>query len=93
MKSRLKLTACAAAGLVLPLAGIAAAAPAAAATTYTPLPSHVYAPYYETYLAPNTPSITATAQASGVKYYTSPSCRPARRDPAPWTGTAPRPCR
>jgi hypothetical protein len=30
----------------------------------------VYAPYYETYLAPNTPSITATAQASGVKYYT-----------------------
>jgi hypothetical protein len=70
MKSRLKLTACAAAGLVLPLAGIAAAAPAAAATTYTPLPSHVYAPYYETYLAPNTPSIAATAQASGVKYYT-----------------------
>jgi len=70
MKSRLKLTACAAAGLVLPLAGIAAAAPAAAATTYTPLPTHVYAPYYETYLAPNTPSIAATAQASGVKYYT-----------------------
>jgi hypothetical protein len=36
----------------------------------TPLPAHVYAPYYETYLAPNTPSITATAQASGTKYYT-----------------------
>ena len=30
----------------------------------------MYAPYYETYLAPNTPSITATAQASGAKYFT-----------------------
>jgi len=30
----------------------------------------VYAPYYETYLAPNTPSIAATSQASGVKYFT-----------------------
>jgi hypothetical protein len=42
----------------------------AAAATYTPLPAHVYAPYYETYLAPNTPSIAATAQAAGVKYFT-----------------------
>jgi hypothetical protein len=41
----------------------------AAAATYTPLPAHVYAPYYETYLAPNTPSITATAQASGARYF------------------------
>ena len=42
----------------------------AAAATYTALPAHVYAPYYETYLAPNTPSIAATSQASGVKYFT-----------------------
>jgi hypothetical protein len=35
----------------------------------TPLPAHVYAPYYETYLAPNTPSITAEAQSSGAKYF------------------------
>jgi hypothetical protein len=28
----------------------------------------VYAPYYESYLFPNTASITATAQASGAKY-------------------------
>jgi Glycosyl hydrolases family 18 len=54
------------AALIAPLAG----AGPALATTYTPLPAHVYAPYYETYLAPNTPSITATAQASGTKYYT-----------------------
>jgi hypothetical protein len=30
----------------------------------------VYAPYYETYLAPGTASITATAQQSGVRYFT-----------------------
>ena len=42
----------------------------AAAVTYTALPAHVYAPYYETYLAPNTPGITATSQASGAKYFT-----------------------
>src|SRR5215470_6677417 len=53
---------CAAAAVGTSLAGTAHAA--------TPLPAHVYAPYYETYLAPNTPSITATAQASGVKYFT-----------------------
>jgi hypothetical protein len=54
-----------AAGVLLPVIGTAGSAAAA-----TPLPAHVYAPYYETYLAPNTPSITATAQASGAKYFT-----------------------
>ena len=49
--------------------GIFAAGPAAA-QVYTPLPASVYAPYYETYLAPSTPSITATAQASGARYFT-----------------------
>jgi hypothetical protein len=49
---------------------IAGAATPAAAMTYTPLPAHLYAPYYETYLAPNTASITATAQASGASYFT-----------------------
>src|SRR5260370_11424988 len=43
---------------------------AAAAATYTPLPAHVYAPYYETYLAPNTASIATTAEQSGAKYFT-----------------------
>src|SRR5262249_38337283 len=42
----------------------------AAAATYTPLPAHVYAPYYETYLAPNTPTLPATAQQSGANYLT-----------------------
>ena len=55
-----------AAALIVPLA---AASPASAAT-YASLPAHVYAPYYETYLAPNTASLTATEQASGAKYFT-----------------------
>jgi hypothetical protein len=55
------------AAVLWPAAGTVTAAAAAA---YTPLPAHVYAPYYETYLAPNTPSISATSQASGVKYFT-----------------------
>jgi hypothetical protein len=41
----------------------------ATAQAHTPIPAHVYAPYYETYLAPNTASITATAQASGARYF------------------------
>jgi len=56
-----------AAALLMPLAGTA---PPAAAATYAPLPAHVYAPYYETYLAPNTLSLTQTAQASGARYFT-----------------------
>jgi hypothetical protein len=55
------------AAVLWPLAGTIT--PAAAAT-YTPLPAHVYAPYYETYLAPNTPGIATTAQQSGAKYMT-----------------------
>ena len=62
-------TLAAAAAAVL-AAGALTAALQTPARAYTALPAHVYAPYYETYLAPNTPSITATAQASGVKYYT-----------------------
>jgi len=55
-----------AAAVLWPAAGTVTAA----AATYTPLPAHVYAPYYETYLAPNTPSIAATSQASGTRYFT-----------------------
>jgi hypothetical protein len=66
VKLRYRLAmAAAAAGLVI---GAPAMTPALAAGT--PLPAHVYAPYYETYLAPNTPSLTATAQASGARYFT-----------------------
>jgi hypothetical protein len=43
--------------------------PAAAASHSRP-PAHLYAPYYETYLAPHTASLSATARASGAKYLT-----------------------
>jgi hypothetical protein len=49
---------------------IAGAARPATALAATPLPAHVFAPYYETYLAPNTASIAATAQQSGARYFT-----------------------
>jgi len=49
---------------------LAGTATTAKAATYTPLPAHVYAPYYETYLAPNTPSLTATSTQSGARYLT-----------------------
>jgi hypothetical protein len=55
------------AALLVPIAG---AGTAAAAATARPLPAHVYAPYYETYLAPQTPGIAATARRSGARYFT-----------------------
>ncbi|HET7012552.1 MAG TPA: hypothetical protein VFI65_01495, partial [Streptosporangiaceae bacterium] len=61
----------AAVGLTLTAAFlIAGAARPATALAATPLPAHVYAPYYETYLAPGTASIAATAQQSGARYFT-----------------------
>ena len=66
MKPRYRYCLAAAAAATLAIAG-PAAAPAFAAGT--PLPAHVYAPYYETYLAPNTPTITAEAQSSGARYF------------------------
>jgi hypothetical protein len=45
-------------------------ASASNSTVYTPLPAHVYAPYYETYLGTSTPSISSTAQSSGARYFT-----------------------
>jgi Glycosyl hydrolases family 18 len=46
---------------VLPGAG------SAAPSSVTPLPSHVYAPYFETW---TTDSLTTTAQQSGARYFT-----------------------
>ena len=44
--------------------------PLGASAANTPLPAHVYAPYYEAYLGSSTASIPDTAQASGAKYLT-----------------------
>jgi len=62
MKSKLAIAVLAAA--------FAVACPLDAAATSTPLPAHVYAPYYETYLGTSTPSISSTAQSSGASYMT-----------------------
>jgi hypothetical protein len=66
---RLAMVATAAAAL-LASATAASAAPAHNSSWLRPLPNHLYAPYYESYLAPDTPSITATAKASGAKFMT-----------------------
>jgi len=63
MKLKLAVAVLAAGCVASPLA-------ASAATTYTPLPAHVYAPYYETYLGSATPSISQTATDSATKYFT-----------------------
>ncbi len=67
VQHRIALGLTAVAGLLSPLV---VGGSEASAATYTPLPAHVYAPYYETYLAPNTASIASTAQSSGAKYFT-----------------------
>ena len=69
---RLVMVAAAAAALLTsaPAAVSASAAPAHHSYGLRPLPQRVYAPYYESYLAPDTPGITATAKASGAKFMT-----------------------
>jgi Glycosyl hydrolases family 18 len=51
----------------LAAAAVAVVISVPAAQSATALPSHVYAPYFETW---TTDSLTATAQASGTPYYT-----------------------
>ena len=72
MRSRFRLALVAAAAGAL-LAGVPAAvsaAPAHHSHGLRPLPDRLYAPYYESYLAPHTASITKIAKASGAKFMT-----------------------
>jgi Glycosyl hydrolases family 18 len=64
--SRSRLTACLAAAAVVAAAALAGSRPAAAAGG-TPLPAHVFAPYFETWTAD---SPAALAQQSGDRYLT-----------------------
>ena len=61
---RLRLRAAGLGATAMTLAWVVGTGGAAAAT---PLPAHLFAPYFETW---TTDGITSTAQASGVKYYT-----------------------
>jgi hypothetical protein len=57
------------------------------------LPSQVYAPYYETYLAPNTASISAVARRSGARYFTLAFLQTAKKGSCAldWNGTSSQP--
>jgi hypothetical protein len=64
------MVATAAAALLASAPAAVSAASAHHSSWLRPLPNRLYAPYYESYLAPDTPSITATAKASGAKFMT-----------------------
>lgn len=72
MQPRFRLATVATAAIALLASSPAAvlAAPAHGSGWQRPLPHRLYAPYYESYLAPHTPSIAATATASGAKFMT-----------------------
>ena len=57
------------------------------------LPAQVYAPYYETYLAPNTASISAVARRSGARYFTLAFLQTAKKGSCAldWNGTSSQP--
>jgi hypothetical protein len=67
---RLAMVATAALALLATAPTAVSAAPAHHSDRLRPLPYRLYAPYYESYLAPHTPGITATAEASGAKFMT-----------------------
>ena len=67
---RLAITATAVAALLAGAPAAASGAPSHQSSWLAPLPSRLYAPYYESYLAPHTRGITATAEASGAKFMT-----------------------
>ncbi len=69
-RSRLVMVAAAAVALLASAPAAVSAAPAHRLDGLRPLPHRLYAPYYESYLAPDTPSITATAKASGARFMT-----------------------
>jgi hypothetical protein len=66
----LAMVATAAVALLASAPAAVSAAPAHHSYWLRPLPYRLYAPYYESYLAPDTPSITATAKASGARFMT-----------------------
>jgi Glycosyl hydrolases family 18 len=72
MQPRFRLAVAAAAAVALLASAPAAVSAAPAHHSYwpRPLPQRLYAPYYESYLAPATPGITATARASGARFMT-----------------------
>jgi hypothetical protein len=69
-RSRLAMVAAAAVALLASAPAAVSAAPAHRPGWLPPLPYRLYAPYYESYLAPHTSGIAATAEASGARFMT-----------------------
>ncbi len=94
MQARFRLAMVAMPALAL-LAGApaASAAPAHFSPGARPLPYRLYAPYYESYLAPDTPSITATAKASSARFMTIAflQSKGTKSCAVDWNGTASQP--
>jgi hypothetical protein len=90
---RLAMVATAAVALLASVPAAASAAPAHHSHRPRPLPSRLYAPYYESYLAPDTASITATAEASGAKFMTIAflQSKGTKSCAVDWNGTASQP--
>jgi hypothetical protein len=86
------LLALAAAVTLAVTSGLLTAAPAAAQARPR-LPAHVYAPYYETYLAPDTPSISTIARESGARYFTLAFLQTPKKGSCTldWNGTSAQP--
>ena len=94
-RHRLALTA-AAAAISLTAAGATGTTALAAARSHGHhhrLPAQVYAPYYETYLAPHTASISAVARQSGARYFTLAFLQTAKKGSCAldWNGTKSQP--
>jgi len=87
---RLAMVATAAVALLASVPAAASAAPAHHSSWRRPLPSRLYAPYYESYLAPHTAGITAIAKASGAKFMTIAflQSKGAKSCAVDWNGTA-----
>jgi hypothetical protein len=94
-RHRLALTA-AAAALSLTTVGATGMTALAAARPHghhDRLPAQVYAPYYETYLAPHTASISTIARRSGARYFTLAFLQAPKKGSCAldWNGTSSQP--
>lgn len=94
MQPRFRLAMVATAALaLLASAPAAVAAPAHHPEWLRPLPDRLYAPYYESYLAPHTPGLAATAKASAARFMTVAflQSKGAKSCAVDWNGAASQP--
>jgi hypothetical protein len=97
LRNRIGLLFALGSALALPVAGLTGtdAQAAAGSRDHAGLPRRVYAPYYETYLAPDTPSISTIAKRSGASYFTLAFLQAPRKGSCAldWNGSRSQPLR